>query len=174
MKIHQISFAYMPIEDRMLFRFNTSDSAEFRLILTRAMSINLLSQIESIIQINLEREYPAVVEDSLRALGDFKRDSAIKNSDYQTPFSSEVATYPIGEQPLLVTGLALSTVDGAPSLGFQLPTNQTLNISLDHDLAQAIKKLFRDNLSAINWGIIFNGQADSAGFSSEINRVMVH
>lgn len=174
MKIHQINFAYMPVEDRMLFRFNTSDNAEFRLILTRAMSINLLTQMKAIIQINLEREYPAVVEDSLRALGDFKRESAIKNSDYQTPYSSQIATYPIGEQPLLVIGLAMSVVNGAPSLGFQLPTNQTLNISLDHDLSQAINKLFIDNLAAVNWGILFNSRADSTGFSSELDKAVVH
>lgn len=174
MKIHQINFAYMPVEDRVLFRFNTSDSAEFRLILTRAMSIRVLAQIESIIQINLEREYPAILEDSLRAVGDFKRDTVIENSDYKTPFASSATTYPIGEQALLVTGLLMSVVDGAPLLGFQLPTNQTVSISLDHNLSLAIDKLFRDNLAAIDWGIVPVGKADSTGLGNAIDKTVVH
>lgn len=84
--------------------------------------------MESIIKLNLEREYPVIVEDSLRAVGEFKRDAAIGNADYQTPYSTVAATYPIGAQPLLVTGLELGVADGIPSLGFQLSSNQTLNI----------------------------------------------
>ena len=174
MNIHQINFSYMPVEDRVLFRFNTSDSAEFRLILTRAISIKVLAQLESIIRINLEREYPAIAEDSLRAVGEFKRDEVIEKSDYRTPFSSSAVTYPIGEQPLLVTGLVTSVVDGALLLGFQLPTNQTLNISLDHNLALAINKLFRDNLATIDWAIFPVGKIDSAGPGIGIDKTVVH
>lgn len=170
-KIHQINFAYLPVEDRLLFRFNTSYKAEFRLILTRAMSIRMLSQMESIVQINLEREYPAIVEDSRRAVGDFKREAAIEKSDYQTPYSPEAVTYPVGEQPLLVIGLTLGVAEGVPSMGFQLASNQTLSIALDHDLAQAINKLIRDNLANLDWGI---GAPGAEAVGGETHKGVVH
>lgn len=142
--------------------------------MTRAISIKVLAQLESIIRINLEREYPAIAQESLRAVGEFKRNEVIEKSDYRTPFSSSAATYPIGEQPLLVTGLVTNVVDGALLLGFQLPTNQTLNLSLDHHLALAINKLFRDNLSAIDWGIFPVEKNASSGVEDGIGKSVVH
>lgn len=153
MKIHQINLAYIPAEDRLLFRFNTSDKAEFRLLLTRAMSIRMLAEIDSVIHINLGREYPAIVQDSLRAVEDFRREAVVNAADFKTEFSAEVLVYPIGEQPILVIGLILNTSAAVPSLGFQLSNNQILTLSFDHDLAQAVSKLFRDNLSTVDWGI---------------------
>ena len=164
----------MPVEDRLLFRFNTSDRAEFRLILTRAMSIRMLGQMESIIQTQIEREYPAIVEDYRRAVEDIKRDAAIGKSDYRTPYSSAAATYPIGDQPLLVTGLVLGVADGIPSLGFQLSTNQTLSISLDYDLAHAINKLFRDNVASIDWGILAADKTGVVTVGGETHKAVVH
>ncbi len=164
----------MPVEDRLLFRFNTSDRAEFGLILTRAMSIRLLAQMEAIIKLNLEREYPVIVEDSLRAVGEFKRDAAIGNADYRTPYSTAAATYPIGTQALLVTGLERGMADGIPTLGFKLSSNQTLNLSLDHDLAQAINKLFRYNVAGLDWGIFAVDQAGAAAAGGDTRKAVVH
>ncbi len=71
MEISQVNFSYSPLEDRLLFRFNTLNKTEFRMWLTRAMSIKLLGQLHRVARINLLREQPGLLEAAMGAVEEF-------------------------------------------------------------------------------------------------------
>lgn len=104
MSIKQFNGTYYPQEDRILFRFNTADQAEYRFWFTRRITLFILGATTHLITTKLESTHtPAVAQ----ALSEFERD-AVQSSvkpDTQSG-SSQVyeagSTYPLGADSLLV------------------------------------------------------------------------
>jgi len=102
--IKQFNGTYFPQEDRLVFRFNTADDAEYRLWFTRRITLFILTAANQLIQAQLEEQH---TPDVAKAISEFERESLKKNiqEDTQTgqPSSYEPGSrYPLGADPLLV------------------------------------------------------------------------
>jgi len=174
MKINQINLNYSLSEDRLLFRLNTHDKTEFRMWLTRAMSIKLLGLLNQAVTINLGHERRDLAQPAIEAVAEFRREAVLAEADYKTDFVSAGAVYPLGEQPILVTDVTLDSARPAPELGFQLAVKQVVNLSLDYQLGLSISKLLSDVLSGVNWGIGVMQDSTSLEPDARHEKLVVH
>lgn len=164
MKINQINFSYVVLEDRLLFRVNTTDKTECRMWLTRAMSIRLSELLNQTVKINLQQMQPDLAQPAIQAMEEFQREAVISRADYQTSFTSEGATFPLGEQPLLVAAIILDNSTAVPALAFQLVGGQRLNLAIDYKLGMAVGKLLADVLQRTSdWGLELAQNPPTAG-----------
>ena len=153
MKINQVNFSYNQLEDRLLFRFNTQDKTEFRMWLTRAMSIRLLEQLHRVAKTSLLREAPGVMAVDMDALMEFRREAVLARADYAQSFSAEAELFPLGAQPLLVTDVVVDMTNPVSVVTFQLTSGQAVNLSVNHDLGFAIGKLLSNVTGGLDWGM---------------------
>jgi hypothetical protein len=129
MNIHQLSVTYLPEEDRILARINTTAGEEMRLWLTRRLMVELWPLLSKVMTGHLLRLEAAgtsleSASDELRTmLADFRKQEFLQNADFETPYKEDEATLPLGAEPLLVTD-----VDAAPLPNgrLRLSFNETL------------------------------------------------
>ena len=109
MNIHQLSVNYVQEQDRLLLRVNSAAAEELRLWLTRRLVLGLLPVLKKSVAdvvARAESERAAVVlpnEQARHMLAEFKREEALKTSDFGTPYKAQAAKLPLGSEPLLVT-----------------------------------------------------------------------
>jgi hypothetical protein len=163
-KINQVNFSFVPLEDRLLFRFNTLNKTEFRMWLTRAMSIKLLNQLHQVVKVNLLREQPDLGMINLDTLGEFRREAVLAKADFVQSFSSGAEIFPLGSQPILVTDIIMDSSRPVSVVTFSLVTGREVMLSLNHDLGVAISKLLSDVTDGLDWAL---------GMSKELPRTIV-
>lgn len=115
MNIHQLSVTYLPEQDRILARINTTAGQEIRLWLTRRLMVGLWPMIGKLMTEHLLRMEAAGTSleragDELKTmLADFRKQEFLQGADFRTPYKDNKPILPLGEEPLLVT-----VVDAAP------------------------------------------------------------
>ena len=135
MNIHQLSVTYMPEQDRILARINTTAGEEMRLWLTRRLMLGLWPLLSKVMTGHLLRLEPAgssldTASDELKTmLANFRKQEFLQSADFETPYKAEQAVLPLGEEPLLVTD-----VDAAP-----LP-NGRLRLSFNENSASGTEQ----------------------------------
>ena len=174
MKINQVNFSYSPLEDRLLFRFNTLNKTEFRMWLTRAMSAKLLGQLHRVAEASLLRERPGLGVSAMRTVWEFRREAVLAKADYAQPFSSGGETFPLGAQPILVTDVVMDSSRPVSVVTFQLAVGQGVNLSLDHDLGIAISKLLSDVVDGVDWGLGVTNELPMEGVGDLGEKMMLH
>ena len=163
MNIHQLSVTYVPEQDRILARVNTTAGEEMRLWLTRRLMLGLWPLLRKVMTEHLLRLEAAgssleTASDELRTmLADFRKQEFLQSADFETPYQEDQASLPLGEEPLLVTDvdaaplpngrLRLSfneTVQGKPAGAeprrFQMEMEPRLMQGLLHLLEQALSQ----------------------------------
>lgn len=122
MNIHQVSVNYLHEQDRILVRINSRDAQEIRLWLTRRLCTGWVPALRATL-----RDMAAMVSvaeevaDKTSTLADlpphdsapawneeFKKLHSLQNTDFKTPFKSDVKTWPLGTEPLLVTTVRMT------------------------------------------------------------------
>ena len=115
MNIHQLSITYLPEEDRILARINTTAGEEMRLWLTRRLMQGLWPLLSKLMTGHLLRlegagaSLEAAGDELKTMLADFRKQEFLQGADFDTPYDDDKATLPLGKEPLLVTD-----VDAAP------------------------------------------------------------
>lgn len=132
MNIHQLSVTYLPEQDRILARINTTAAEEMRLWLTRRLMVGLWPLLSKVMTEHLLRLEAAgtsldTASEELRTmLADFRKQEFLRSADFDTPYQDNQPKLPLGEEPLLVTD-----VDASP-----LP-NGRLRLSFNENLPQS-------------------------------------
>ena len=114
MNIHQLSVTYLPEEDRILARINTTAGEEMRLWLTRRLMLGLWPLLSKLMTGHLLRLEGAGTSlesagDELKTmLADFRKQEFLQAADFNTPYKEDQATLPLGKEPLLVTDVDAS------------------------------------------------------------------
>jgi hypothetical protein len=132
MNIHQLSVTYLPEQDRILARVNTTAGEEMRLWLTRRLMLGLwplLSRVMSSHLLRLEAagtSLDSADDEMKKMLADFRKEEFLQHADFQTPYRDGQQSLPLGEAPLLVTD-----VDAAPR------PNGRLRLSFNENLPPA-------------------------------------
>ena len=163
MNIHQLSVTYLPEEDRILARINTTAGEEMRLWLTRRLMVGLWPLLSKVMTGHLLRLEAAgtsleTASDELKTmLADFRKQEFLQHADFDTPYKEEQAVLPLGEEPLLVTDVDASPLpNGRLRLSFnERPPNtekpRNFHMEMEPKLMQGLMHLLEQALVSSQW-----------------------
>ncbi len=167
MDIRQISVRYHVDHDRILVNINTSAGEEVQLWLTRRMTLRLWPLINRVVVDHFAIPVDAKTDGFVNLaamdmqtkamLADFKRQEAIQNADFDTPYRSGSTIRPLGDHPLLVTEVNLTPRDGTQlEINFkeQLEGTQEsrgFQVDLPQELVFAVLQLMSHALDQAHW-----------------------
>lgn len=157
MSIKQFNATYLAPDDRLLFRFNTTEDTEFRFWFTRRVTLFILAATQHLIVKNLEQTHSP---ETAKAIAEFGKE--VVQVDPSTQGISQVdtyqpaANYPLGAEALLVMD-AKCTLDkqgpeDALSLDLVLPGGANINVKMAGPTLQAMCTLLNQLRVHAQWG----------------------
>jgi len=172
MSIKQLTATYLTQEDRLLFRFNTVDDAEYRFWFTRRVTLFILGATTHLLTKHLEKTHSpetaaAISEFQKEALKEQVSKQASQQREAKGEQGEQVAVevyqaasnYPIGADPLLVMDVKCElSKDGEAdvlSMDFILPGGANLNLKLGGPTLQAMCLLLDQLRESAGWGAPF-------------------
>ena len=164
MKIHQLSVTYLREQDRLLVRINTSDAEELRLWFTRRLMLELWPMMHKVLTDQIVSRESSITsgaadEDMKQMLADFRKQEFLQAADFDTPYNEQQARLPLGEEPLLVTDLAITHLaDSMVALEFhENPPGgdnpRSFRLELDPQLMQGFVHLVDQALTQASWNM---------------------
>jgi len=159
MNIHQLQASYQQEQDRILLRLNTRTGEEFRLWLTRRMTLVALPHLTQMSQRMGSTSAEGVSHDGAQAgdLAHFKQQESLAQADFQTPYS-DTTQLPAGDTPLLVTQLRFTQLgDAMLRLAFEeklagAQSTRSFEVTLGLSIVHALLHLLEQVLKAAEWG----------------------
>jgi hypothetical protein len=169
MSIKQFNASYLVNEDRILFRFNTQDQAEYRLWLTRRVTLFILVATSHLLTKKFEKTHST---DAAKAINEFGKQAILETTKQQKDVSNDFESgvkFPIGADPLLVMDVTCSLakndeklaflekskegqIDDTLSIDFLLPGGANLNLKLPENLMQGMAVLLDQIRQNAGWG----------------------
>jgi len=151
MSIRQFNGNYIPNEDRLMFRFNTTDNSEYRLWLTRRITLFIMTATEHLVEKKLEQTHEKA---AAKAIAQFQQESVKEAAN----FSAEYRTankYPIGADPVLVidakcTMMKVESID-VLSLDLVMPGGANLTLKLTIPILQTMLLLLERLAAQAGW-----------------------
>lgn len=151
MGIKQFNGEWVCKEDRVLFRFNTTDDQEFSFWLTRFVVQKLIQGAQQLAVKTLEKEHPPQVAQALQA---FQQQAVAQQANFQETYQSP-AQKPLGDLPVLVTGLLISQNGDQTSVQFQLVTQKKVTVQMTPSVMQVMLTLLNKLQETAQWGVGF-------------------
>ncbi len=149
MTIKQFNGQWASEEDRLLFRFNTLDDREFRFWLTRNATKAIIAGSQQLLAGILKARFaPGTAE----VIQEFQQQAAMQTTQFSESYTSG-GDLVLGENPLLVTSVALQTENGQISIDLRLKTKQNVNIKLAPPVFQKMVLLLIKLQEQAQWGI---------------------
>ncbi len=160
MHVRQLSISYLPEQDRILVRVNTSDSHELQYWFTRRLTLGLLPLLDRVVT-----EHAAIAGGpatthmaaadltAKKAMADFARAETMRSADFSTPYKTPATGQPLFDSPLLITDISIAPLAGAqmrmsctekfgnsaqPVRRFELALSQQLSHAFVHLLERAV------------------------------------
>ncbi len=146
--ISQMQMAYVPDEDRILYRINSTAKQEFRFWITRRYAMLMLKVLRD--QLDVDPDVSGQVSPQDKSLvQDFKKEKAMEEANFTKQFNDDAADFPLGEDARLAFKLSYKirengnlnvTVEPKEGQGINVVINQQLNITLTELLLNAARK----------------------------------
>jgi hypothetical protein len=121
MQIHQMSVTYLPEQDRILVRINTTAGEEMRLWFTRRLMVGLWPLLTKLLTEHLLKLESAGASlaganpELKKMLAEFRKEEFLQHADFDTPYKEgQAAALPLGEEPLLVTDVDATPLASGP------------------------------------------------------------
>ena len=149
MSIKQFNGEWVAREDRILFRFNTSEGQEFRFWLTRHVVKNIIGGCHSLAQQMLAKEHPPEVA---QAMQEFRQQSVMQQANFQDTYESQPDA-PLGEAPVLVVGLKITQTGSQVSIDFETASGHNVNIRISEDVLQLMVGLLDRLQATAGWAV---------------------
>ena len=149
MSIKQFNGEWVCQQDRVLFRFNTSDDQEFNFWLTRYVLKGLLQGAQQLSVQALEQVHTQQVAQVMQS---FQQASVTQRLNFQEAF--QVAKEkPMGEAPLLVTGLMLNQTGEVVTLKFDLESGKSVQVQMNPSVLRVMLALLDKLQGVAQWGV---------------------
>jgi hypothetical protein len=168
MQVRQLTIRHISEQDRLLVRLNNADGEEYRLWLTRRMLAIVWPHLEKVVaQANLEAGDVSQDEAGKKLLSEFRKEAALQQADFATPFNDQPSALPLGQQPLLATQVHFALQpDGALEILFEevLPgavASRGFAVRLELQLQVGMLRLIENAVEAAAWNLRA-GQVNSA------------
>jgi hypothetical protein len=152
--LHQIQVAYHPEQDRLLLRASTRDGREFRFWLTRRLVKGLRPALHKTLVREVQVQSPGDPQAQREVLR-FRREEAVRRADFATPYQEgPERSHPLGEEPVLVSRIALSPPrEGRHTLTLLPRTGQGCNLALNEDLLHSLAQLLEQAVGRAGWDL---------------------
>ena len=157
-RLHQLHVEYAPAEDRILLKFNTMDRQELRFWLTRKFVKSFLDQLQALLA-DLGRAAAQSDPALKKAMVGFEQERAAPDKRFEKPFAEDPATFPLGEQPLLVIGFSYKPAKrtggraGAGRIAFETESGHEVGLPADATLLHSLSKMLRDINERTGWDL---------------------
>ena len=152
-KIHQMQITFVPVQDRLMFRLNTTAQTEFKLWFTRRY-VKLLWQV---LQQMLKKTQTVVSADpqTRQAVLSFQHEQAIARTDFATQYQETPdSRRPLGEEPVLVSKIQVKPgPDNTQVLCLHPEQGQGLEIAFDPTLLHSFCKLLVEGVNKTDWDL---------------------
>ncbi len=161
--------SYVPEEDRILFRINTSARQEFRFWMTRRYVAILWKSITDLInpappkdetdnasdkaEANERGEDAQTLRDELVQSTEVaaKHKELVQKSDFQTQYQ-ESRYFPLGEEPTLLYGVGIKPgVNGQALLCMNPQQGEGIELALNEEITHSLCKLVADASAKADW-----------------------
>jgi len=169
MTIKQFNATYLAQEDRILFRFNTEDQEEYRLWLTRRVTLFILTATSHLLTKKLEQAHSI---DAAKALNEFEKQAILDTVKGQNATGQSYepgAIFPLGFDPILVMDVTCALtkdgeklayieststeeIDDSVSMDFALPAGANLNLKLTGNMMRGVCFLLDQLRQNAAWG----------------------
>ena len=171
MSIKQFNGEWVCQQDRVLFRFNTSQDQEFSFWLTRYVLKGLIQGAQQVAAQALEQVHTPQVAQVMQS---FQQASVTQQLNFEETF--QVAKEkPMGEAPLLVTGLLLNQQGEVVTLKFDLESGKSVQVQMNPSVLQVMLALLDKLQAAAQWGVGFDVElANGANGSHESVPPLMH
>lgn len=146
MSLSQLNAGYDSREDRIVLRVNTTAGEEYRLFLTRRVTLQLVSFAQQQLVELVARDHGP---QAARAIADFRQDAAQQHTDFNVPFKA-AQHFPLGLDPKLVVSVH-GTLTPRPQLKLGLREGTALTLSLDEGLLRSLCLLLERTLALTQW-----------------------
>jgi hypothetical protein len=172
MTIKQFNATYLANDDRLLFRFNTVDDAEFRFWFTRRVTLFILAATSHLLVKNLEQTH---TPEAAKAIVEFAEDVVKADQGQILSTKAEAyepaGTYPLGADPILIMDVKCSLEkqgeEDLLSLDLVLPGGANINLKMAGPTLQTMCLLLNQLREHASWGEVPQVQevarADQAG-----------
>ncbi len=170
MNIYQLSVNYIIEQDRILLQANTLAGEVMSAWLTRRLTANLHPRwVQLATDVELKNgQWSAPDESTRKMVMDFKKQNALLQGDFKTPFNQTASIFPIGPEPLLATLVNL-TILGQDALRIEFmeqlpnqPEKRSFQVTLAAELLHGFMHLFESAIKSSGWGLIENPNPESA------------
>jgi hypothetical protein len=151
MAIKQLNCQYMPQEDRLLFRLNTDNGCDYPFLLTRRITLFILSATERLVVQRLATSHEAPVA---KAINQFEGEAARETVQFHDQYEIG-SSFPLGEAPLLVRDASCKVQfqDGKTIvyLDFLLGDDKTIGLQLWGSVYQNMRILLGRMVEQALW-----------------------
>jgi len=152
-RLHQMQMSFSPEEDRLFFRFNTTDKHEFRFWFTRRYVKLMWGDLEKLLLKQTQTVYNANPK-AQKAMLSFQHETAVKKSDFSTKYAQEEMEMPLGETPILLSRFQVKTSEKGDSiLCFHPEKGNGIELNVDKQLLHSFTKLLISGLNKTGWDL---------------------
>ena len=152
-RIRQMNIAYVPVQDRLLFRVNTTENSEYRLWFTRHFLRALWPEIVKVLSADPQIQSLDDNEQKEAVLS-FKHETAVSQSNFSRKYDDNVVQRPLGVSPLLVSTLRIkTTAPGSIILAFQNARAGGVELSMEQNLLHSFCQLLIDTVNKAQWDL---------------------
>ncbi len=156
MSVKQFSAIYSPLEDRIIFSFNTTEGDLYSFVLTRAITASLLDHGEVVVEQSLASQHN---ERSSKLISEFQKEGLKKQINFAEAFEGGDVT-PLGKDPILVAKVALDLKPNTVGVSLTLVSNQVIGFQIAAVQLQALSLLLERLARQANWKITLEDHSD--------------
>lgn len=157
MSIQQFNASYLAPDDRLLFRFNTTEDTEFRFWFTRRVTLFILAATSHLLVKNLEQSH---TPEAAKAIAEFGEEAVKAERERREAVKPEAYlpanNYPLGADPVLVLDVKCSfekqDSEDMLSLDLVLPGGANINLQMAGPTLQAMCALLNQLREHAAWG----------------------
>jgi hypothetical protein len=164
MGVKQFSAVYSPIEDRILFGFNTTEDELYQFLITRAISRSLIDQSEIVVESSIGLQHS---ERSSKLISEFQKEGLKKQINFEEHFDGG-SVNPIGADPVLVAGVQLQAEGELAHVSLTLINNLVIGFKVDMAQLQALVLLLEKLANQAGWRITRDEDLSSDAIKSAV------
>jgi hypothetical protein len=165
--LSQIQVTFSETEDRLLLRLNTQTKEEFRFALTRRFVKRLMPALNRSFE-NIPEIAAQTSISNKEAIKSFEREKVSQQTDFNTPFSDAVESFPLGEPAILVSHAKLvPQAEGNFMLALKDEKNKGIDFTFKTDVLYLLHSLLQETLQKTDWDLTTSPPAPQQNINEE-------
>ncbi len=169
--IHQMQINFTPLEDRLLFRLNTTGKNEFQFWFTRRYVKLLWTTLQKLLAgTKAAGTHPD--PQARKAMLSFRHEKLLAQADFSKQYQQENRSQmPLGRQPVLLSKIQVKPGGaGSQVLCLHPETGKGLEIAMNETLLHSFCKLLSDGLRKTDWDLNYK----IADFQQPVNKMRIN